>query len=124
MSDHLILTTGVYDLIKDHVRRRKVTAEEGDLLTLELKRAKQVRRRDLPDNVVDIDTRVTIKDVESGAEETYTFVPPGKSSLKHKTQSIMTPIGLALVGYKVGSAIKWPVDGVEKEFEILAVDRL
>jgi regulator of nucleoside diphosphate kinase len=25
MSQHIILTTGLYDLIKDHVRRKKVT---------------------------------------------------------------------------------------------------
>ncbi len=28
MSEHIILTTGIYDAIKDHVRRKKVSIEE------------------------------------------------------------------------------------------------
>ena len=124
MSQNIILTTGIYDLIKDHVRRRKVTVAEGERLTAELKHAQQVRRRDLPEDVISINSRVTIKDVASGLEEVHSFVPPGKARPKHKTKSIMSDVGLALVGYRPGTKITWPVGGQDREIEILKVERL
>lgn len=124
MSKELILTTGIYDLIKDHVRRRKVTPTEEELLTNELKRAKQVLRRELPEDVVSVHTQVTVKDLETNQEQTHKFVPPGKAKHKHQTQSIMTPIGLALVGHSPGARVEWPLNGAQKSYEILKVERL
>lgn len=124
MSQPIILTTGLYDLIKDHIRRKKVTPAEEELLTTQLKYAKQVRRSELPHDVVTVHSRVTIKDIASGEQEVYTFVPPGKQKMKLKTQSIMTPVGLALIGCSAGSRIQWPIKGEEREIEILKVERL
>ena len=47
MSTNIILTTGTYDLIKDHIRRKKVNKEQEEILTNELKYAQQVLRKDL-----------------------------------------------------------------------------
>jgi regulator of nucleoside diphosphate kinase len=69
MSENVILTTGIYDLIKDHVRRKKVTQQEEALLLMELKEAQQVLRRDLPENVVTVNRRVKIKDHTKNKEK-------------------------------------------------------
>jgi len=124
MSEEIILTTGLYDLIKDHVRRRKVTPAEEELLTNELRRAKQVLRRDLPEDVVTVHSCVTVKDLETNQESVHKFVPPGKAKQKHKTESIMTPMGLALVGRGAGARVEWPMNDGQKSFEILKVERL
>lgn len=47
MSEHIIVTTGIYDVIKDQLRRKRVTPEQEIRLANELKTAKQVLRRDL-----------------------------------------------------------------------------
>ena len=31
-EQEIVLTTGIYDLIKDHIRRKKASAEEEDVL--------------------------------------------------------------------------------------------
>ncbi len=124
MTQNIILTTGIYDLIKDHIRRKKVTAEEEDRLKLELKNAKQVTRKNLPDDVVSIDSRVTIKDLSTSEQETHTFVAPDKAKQKNNTKSILTDMGLALVGYTTGSVINWPFKDQNREFEILSVEKL
>lgn len=54
---NIILTTGIYGLIKDPIRRRKVTAIEDQVLPLQLKNAKHVLRKDLPANVVTVVSR-------------------------------------------------------------------
>ena len=41
MSENIILTTGIYDAIKEHLRRRKVSIEEEKRLQTELKGRKR-----------------------------------------------------------------------------------
>lgn len=123
MSQNIILTTGIYDLIKDHIRRKKVTPTEEEILKLELKNAVQVPRKMLPENVVTIDSRVTIKDLATNEEEVHVFVAPDKAKQRNNTKSILTAIGLALVGYKVGDSIAWPFENGTKHLEILKVER-
>lgn len=124
MTQNIILTTGIYDLIKEHIRCKKVTSSEEEILRSQLKNAKQVTRKNLPDDVVSIDSRVTIKDHSNSTEEVYVFVAPDKAKQKNNTKSILTDMGLALVGYNVGTVINWPFQNENKQIEILKVERL
>lgn len=127
MSQSIVLTTGIYDLIKDHIRRKKVSAVEEEVLKEQLKNASQVTRKNLPEDVVSIDSVVTIKDLVTNEEETYKFVAPDKAKQKNQTLSILNEMGLALVGYTVGAKIEWPLKGDQeqlKRMEILKVERL
>ncbi|EIA08885.1 greA/GreB family elongation factor [Flavobacterium frigoris PS1] len=122
MSQNIILTTGIYDLIKDHIKSKKVTPTEEENLKLQLKNAKQLTRKNLPDDVVDIEKRVTVKNLDNDLEETYVFVAPDKAKKRNKTESILTQMGLALVGWKVGDVINWDFEEGEKNLEIMAVE--
>lgn len=124
MNQDIILTTGIYDLIKDLLRRKKVTPFVEDQLIVQLKRAKQIRRRELPDNVVTIDCKVTIKDLLTSEIQTFTFVAPSKAKRRNNTESIVGDVGLALVGNKTGDQIKWDFGTGEKNIEIVNVERL
>ena len=123
MNQDIILTTGIYDLIKDLLRRKKVTPFVEDQLIVQLKRAKQIRRRELPDNVVTIDCKVTIKDFLTSEMQTFTFVAPSKAKRRNNTESIVGNVGLALVGNKTGDQIKWDFGTGEKNIEIVNVER-
>lgn len=124
MSQEIILTTGIYDLIKDHVRRKKVNATAETLVLAKLKGAKQITRKNLPQEVISIDTRVTIKNHTSQEEEVHSFVAPDKAKQKNKTQSILTDIGLAVVGNKEGDVIEWPFQDSILKLEIIKVEAL
>ena len=122
MTTNIILTTGVYDLIKDHLRRKKVTAEQEDILTQELRQAEQILRRDMADNIVSVGKKVTIKELNSNQEYQLNFVGPDKAKPKKNRHSILMDEGLATVGYKTGDVVEWPtIDGVKK-YEILNVE--
>ena len=123
MNQDIILTTGIYDLIKDLLRRKKVTPFVEDQLVVQLKRAKQIRRRELPNNVVTIDCKVTIKDLLTSEMQTFTFVAPSKAKRRNNTESIVGNVGLALVGNKIGDQIKWDFGTGEKNIEIVNVER-
>lgn len=124
MSENVILTTGIYDMIKDHVRRNKVTKEEQELLLLELKNAQQVYRRDLPDNVVTVNKRVKIKDHTENKEKEYMFVASSKTNNKQGKLSILCDVAVATVGRKVGDIINWPFRDGERKLEILKVENI
>lgn len=124
MSQNIILTTGIYDLIKDHLRRKKVTRQEEELLFTELKKASQVLRRDLPQDIVSVNRRVTYKNHTNNEEKTVVFVSPEKSKPSKNKISILSDEGIAMVGYKVGNLIEWPSKKGDLKLEILKVEEI
>ncbi|WP_417854899.1 GreA/GreB family elongation factor [Xanthomarina gelatinilytica] len=124
MSKNIVVTTGIYDMIKDHVRRKKVTREEEDLLLLELKHAKQVLRRELPDDVVTVNRRVKIKDHTENKEKEYMFVATTKTNNKKGKLSILCDVAVATVGRQVGDIIHWPFKDGKRTLEILKVEQI
>ena len=81
-STPIILSRGIFDLLKAHIRTRKLSKYNEAKLELELKYANQVLRSELPENIVDIDTRVRVKEIATGNEFTYHFVAPNKARKK------------------------------------------
>ena len=124
MSKNVILTTGIYDMIKDHVRRNKVTKQEEELLLLELKNAKQVLSRDLPDDIVTVNRRVKIKDHTENKENEYMFVANNKANNKKGKLSILSDIAISTMGRQVGDIINWPFKDGERKLEILMVENI
>ncbi|MFL9835253.1 GreA/GreB family elongation factor [Chryseobacterium terrae] len=124
MSEQIILTTGVYDLIKDHLRRKKTTAEEEKILLAQLRNAKQVLRRDLPKDVVTINCEVKIKDSSQPHEQKLMIVPDNQAKVKKGKYSVLSDIVLAIVGNKVGEIIDWPFEEGDRKIEILSVKHI
>ncbi len=121
MSEHITVTTGIYDAIKEHLRRRKVSIPEENRLTAELRTAKQVLRRELPQDVVTVDRVVTLKDHDTQEENEYIFVSSNRAKPKKNKHSILSDIALAVVGYKVGDVISWPFRDGDRKLEIVNV---
>lgn len=122
MSTNLILTTGIYDLIKDHLRRRKVTKAQEEILIEGLKNAKQVLRKDLPEDIVTINQVLKVKDVNKNEELEVKLVAPAKANFKKKKYSILSDIGLATVGRSIGETVEWPTATETKTYQILATE--
>lgn len=120
----IVLSTGIYDLLKDHLRRRKLSKYNEAKLELELKHAKQVLRNDLPLDVVTVDTNVKVKELESGEEFSYKLVAPAKARRKNNTLSILSPIGVAILGYTQGAVVQWEMPEGVKQYQIQEVIKL
>lgn len=63
----------------------------------------------IPPDVITMNSRVRLKDMDSGEEMTYTLVYPNSADPNQDKISILAPIGTALIGYRVGSIIEWKV---------------
>ncbi|MES3018756.1 MAG: GreA/GreB family elongation factor [Bacteroidota bacterium] len=120
----IILTTGMYDLLKEELRKRRLSKYNEDKLMLELKNARQVLRKEIPANIVAVDKSVTVKNVETAEEFTYKLVAPAKAKRKNLTHSILSPIGVAVIGYSEGSEVVWEMPDGIKTFTIVEVKAL
>ena len=90
----------------------------ADALNDELDRARMVSPQAMPEDVVTMNSRVKFRDLASG--ETYLLVYPQNAGSSPEALSVMAPVGAALLGLRVGDAIRWPLpDGSETHIEVL-----
>lgn len=122
MSEPIIVTTGMYDLIKNQIHRKRVSKEQESLLVEELKNAKQVLRRELPEDVVTVDRVVTIKNIEDGTQKNYHLVADAHRKISKGRYSILSDIALALMGRRVGDVLDWPFEKGPLKIEIVNVE--
>jgi regulator of nucleoside diphosphate kinase len=82
-------------------------------LSDELDRGQLVAPEDVPKDVITMNSRVCLTDLDSGEETVYTLVFPDNSDLSQGKISVLAPIGTAMFGCRIGDTITWEVpDGV------------
>jgi regulator of nucleoside diphosphate kinase len=84
----------------------------------ELRRARVVPRSQIPRDVVTMNSTVRLRDLETDDEETYTLVYPEEADIEADRLSVLAPIGTALLGYRAGDVVEWPVPAGVSRFRI------
>jgi regulator of nucleoside diphosphate kinase len=90
----------------------------GAALAGELRRARVVPRSQLPSDVVTMNATVRMRELVTGEEETYTLVYPDEADIEANRLSILAPVGTALLGYRAGDVVEWPVPAGITRFRI------
>jgi regulator of nucleoside diphosphate kinase len=106
--------------ISKHSRTRD--AEHLESLEKELDRATVVKSDEIAHNVVTINSRVRVKDLNDGREIIYHIVLPGRADVGKDRISVLAPIGTGLLGYSVGTTLEWRVPSGIRRLRILAVE--
>jgi regulator of nucleoside diphosphate kinase len=75
----------------------------------ELDRADIVDPRDMPPDVITMRSTVRLKDLVNGEANTYSLVFPTEADFTQGKISVLAPIGTAILGYRRGDTIEWPV---------------
>lgn len=78
-------------------------------LKKELEIAVLVEPENIPGNVVTMNSRVRMTDLDNDEEMIYTLVFPEDADVEEEKISIMSPVGTAILGYAEGDIIEWPV---------------
>ncbi len=108
------------EMLAEGVIRRN--PELADRLFSELGRARIVPRAKLPANVVSIGREVTYRDEATGQEKVVTPVYPEAADIAQGRISILTPIGVALIGLAEGASLHWDTrDGKRRVLTVLRV---
>lgn len=103
------------ELLHEFADRDKKHLQE---LEDELGRAKVVAPREIPRNVVTMNSRVLVRDLSSNEEVEYHLVFPGGADVHQNKISILAPIGTALIGGRVGDVVEWQVPAGIVRFRI------
>ena len=86
-----------------------------DSLDAELARGKVVAPTEVPSDVVTMNSRVRLVDLDTHEEMVYTLVFPQEADITQSKISVLAPIGTAMLGYRVGDTFSWRVpDGVRR----------
>ncbi|HHV65064.1 MAG TPA: nucleoside diphosphate kinase regulator [Peptococcaceae bacterium] len=105
-------------LIKDAREYNLAKKEYIYKLEQELLRAKVVKPEETPNDVITMNSQVSLIDLETGEEMIYTLVFPDQADLSNNKISIFAPIGTAILGCKVNDVIEWQVPGGVAKFRV------
>jgi len=92
-----------------------------EVLENELKRATVVDSKDIPGEVITMNSMVLIEDVDSGEKMTLTLTFPVDSDISQNKVSILAPIGTAMLGYRINDEFEWEVPGGLRRLRVLGV---
>jgi len=92
-----------------------------DSLQIELERAVVVDSKAIPHDVVTMNSRVRVRDLDTQTEFICQVVFPGDADLKKNRISVLAPIGTAL-RYRAGSTIEWKVPSRVRHLHVLEVE--
>ena len=96
--------------------------EVGERLMDEIARAKLVAPGKLRDDVVTIGNEVTYRDLGTGRLQTVFVVYPEEADIGQLRISVLTPVGVALLGLSPGAAISWITrDDETRQLEVVTV---
>ncbi len=91
-----------------------------DLTTLqaELARATVVDPQEVPPDVVTMNSKVLLRDLDSNDAMRYTLVFPNDADIDIGAISILAPIGTAILGYREGDTVEWTVPSGTRHLKI------
>ena len=92
--------------------------EDLDKLEEELERCKVVDAREIPPDVVTLNSRVRLRDLDADREMIVTLVLPGGANLADGRLSVASPVGTGILGYAAGDVIEWEVPMGMKKLRI------
>jgi regulator of nucleoside diphosphate kinase len=93
-------------------------SEYLEKLRMELNRAEVVSSKDIPSDVVTMNSTVCLEDLDTKEEEIYTLVFPENADLGQGKISILAPIGTAMLGYEVGDSFEWEVPAGKRRLRV------
>jgi len=104
-SDHEKLTRLIEELSPDQVRRPVHLQRLMD----ELNRAELKDSTEIASDIVTLNSRVRIKELDDDDLLEFTLVTPDKVDTETGRISVLAPLGTAMLGYRAGDTFEWPV---------------
>ena len=92
--------------------------EHLERLDEELGRAHVVSATDSPPEVVTMNTRLRLRDLDSGKDMVFTLVFPSDADVEQGKVSSLAPLGTAVLGFQRGDAFEWHMPGRVRRLQV------
>ena len=118
----IYITKYDYDRLKELLSVAKAFKfqSRNDLKNLkqELERATIVDSKEVPPNVVTMNSKVELLNLDKNNTSIFTLVFPSDADIDQGKISILVPIGTAILGYRVSDTIIWHVPAGLRKIKI------
>lgn len=104
--------------INDAKLMKSISATEAETLLRELDNAIILDPKDIPSDVVTMNSVVKIRFDNGDKTLQFKIVYPGQANVRENRISIFSPVATAIIGYKVGDEIEWIVPAGLTRFRI------
>ena len=92
--------------------------EHLERLDEELGRAHVVSTADIPPEVVTMNSRLRLRDLDSGKDMVFTLVFPSDADTEQGKVSILAPLGTAVLGFRRGDTFEWNMPGRVRRLQV------
>lgn len=121
-ENQILVTTFDMDRLSSLIKSSRIAGYQQKFylkqLNEELDKAKVVNSQDIPKDIITMNSTVRIRDLSSGEKKDYTLVFPSDARIEEGKISILSAIGIALIGYGTGDIIEWQVPSGLKRLKI------
>ena len=114
----------------DHKLLKKITksnlsatsAKEINLLTQELDRGNIVEDNAIENDIIRINSKVIIEDMSTQKQMKFQIVLPSHANIKESKYSVLVPLSVAIIGFKVNDQVDWELPAGNKTLKVIAVN--
>jgi regulator of nucleoside diphosphate kinase len=94
---------------------------EMSALRRELDRAAIVAPNEVPSDVITMNSRAELVDLDTNERMEFTLVFPAEANVEEGKISVLAPLGAAMLGYRVGNEFEWVVPSGRRRLKVEAV---
>lgn len=119
-----IVTINDYERLMSHRYYALLQAKTPEIVErffMELMGAELIDQSIVPDDVVTMNSRVLLKEVNLGRQMELKLTYPNESNEQERRVGVFSAIGTALLGKRVGDVVSWKIHDKSVQFEILQV---
>ena len=114
----------------DHKLLKKITksnlsatsAKEINLLTQELDRGNIVEDNAIENDIIRINSKIIIEDMSTQKQMKFQIVLPSQANIKESKYSVLVPLSVAIIGFKVNDQVDWELPAGNKTLKVIAVN--
>jgi regulator of nucleoside diphosphate kinase len=120
------LSTSDFSILKETINNlpSHLKTKEIGAFMQEINRAELIADELITDDIIRINSKFEVLDTKTNKSYTYTLTWPQKANLATGLISVLSPLGIALIGFKEGSTVEWTLPGGLKQLKINKVTQL
>jgi regulator of nucleoside diphosphate kinase len=117
-TDHLALEARLGRLLPRDPRNRDI----WNSLREELARASLLPPEAMPPKIVRVGSSFAVRDLDSDEVDRFNLVWPEHADVERGRLSVLTPLGVALIGFAEGDEITWRMPGGFRRLTLIEVN--